>query len=312
MDDDDQFPGEYMGDDLYRISKEDLAEFTIIQAAFPRPDLPGAVAPTIDPVTPDTELKPLDIVMFYDRFSKNAEQDGVNEQAYVVDERRALYQRGIIRTISLKQLRNMPNASIVRIVPEPLAPYVARMLLRYRWRPTMFRFAINFLKCSNYGPFLHGSFFPPDTSYVSDEQYEDAWSHFVSTLEPHDYLLTFDRTSLLSTIIAKGTHGPFSHIASYIGDGKLWEVVTSGTRIVPVETYKGRHYRVAAYRNYGVPFISNEEAMAHFAKTAGRPGYNYVGAFKAGVKTFFGDKYEVATTPNGIILEGPLTLIGQV
>lgn len=283
MDEDEDFAGEYMVDGLYRISKEDLDKFTIIQAGMPRPDLPGAVAPVVELVTPDTVLKPLDIVMFWDRFSRNPEEDGFNEQAYVVDSRRALYQRGGIQSIPISKLRNMPNAIVVRFVPEPLAPYVARVLLRCRWRPT-----------------------------ISEEQYEDAWSHFVSILEPHDYLLTFDRRSLLSKIIAMGTHGPFSHIASYIGDGQLWEVVTSGTRIVPLETYKGRHYRVAAYRSYGMPFVSHEEAMAHYMKTAGRPGYNYIGAFKAGVKTFFGDKHEASTTPNGIVLGGPLTFIGQV
>ncbi len=139
-----------------------------------------------------------------------------------------------------------------------------------------------------------------------------AWNRFVESLEPHDHLLTFDRESLLSKIIAVVTLGPFSHIAHYIGDGNIWEVVTSGTRIAPLETYKGRRYRVAAYRNYGHSFITEEEAMAIYQKTAGRPGYNYIGALKAGVRTFLGDRKLSPTTPNGIILAGALTFIDQV
>lgn len=53
MDEDEDFPGEYMGDGWYRISKEDLDKFTIIQAGMPRPDLPGAVVPVVELVTPD-------------------------------------------------------------------------------------------------------------------------------------------------------------------------------------------------------------------------------------------------------------------
>src|ERR1700730_10286033 len=227
------------------LTNDDVQDVVIIRPGLQNPDDPNRVVIKPEQVTPRSDLKPLDIVLFYDKHSKIPVQEGVNQQAFVVDDKRGLYIREMVHSISLSELRKKPEALVVRGVPEPVAPFVAKMLLRYRWRPTMFRFATNFIRAHNYGPFIMGNLFPPDTSYDSDEEYQVAWQRFTSILEPSDYLLTFDRTSLLSKIIARGTHGPFSHIAHYIGDAKLWEVVTSGTRIVPLETYRGPQYRVA-------------------------------------------------------------------
>jgi len=294
------------------IADDDMQNVVIIRPGQRDPDDTNHARTEPERINADTLLAPLDIVLFYDKQAKTPVDQGVNQQAFVVDDKRALYQRCLIRSISLAALRSKSEAIVVRGVPYQVAPYVAKMLLRYRWRPNMFNFATNFIRAHNYGPFIRGNLFPDDVSYQYDDEYEVAWSRFVQNLEPHDYLLTFDRASLLSRIIAIGTLGPFSHIASYMGDGNIWEVVTTGTRIVPLETYKSRRYRVAAYRNYGHSFVTKEEAMAHYEKTAGMPGYNYVGAFKAGVRTFLGDRTRSPTTPNGIILGGLLAFIDQV
>lgn len=74
----------------------------------------------------------------------------------------------------------------------------------------------------------------------------------VAKLEPRDALFTFDRTSLMSKVIARVTHGPYSHCAIFLGDGQLSEVVTSETRIAPLDIYKDRKkYLVSAYRHLG-------------------------------------------------------------
>jgi len=294
------------------LTDDDYENPIIIRPGLPNPDAARRGQSQPEHLNAATPLGPLDVVLFYDKYSTIPVDEGVNQQAYVVSNKHALYRRGIIHSISLDHLRARSEAIVVRGVPYQVAPYVAKMLLRYRWRPNMFNFATNFIRAHNYGPFVRGNLFPNDVTYSSDAEYEAAWNSFVKYLEPDDYLFTFDRSSLLSKIIAAGTLGPFSHVAHFIGNGKIWEVVTSGTRIVPLETYKGRRYRVAAYRNYGHSFVSREEAMAHYQKTAGRPGYGYVGAFKAGVRTFFGDRKYSPTTPNGIILGGVLAFIDQV
>jgi hypothetical protein len=66
------------------------------------------------------------------------------------------------------------------------------------------------------------------------------------------------------------------------------EVDTAGSQIVPIESYKGRHYRVAAYRVYGLPDGGFEKSIEKAREQAGKIGYNYFGAFKAGIRTLFG------------------------
>ncbi|QIO32313.1 hypothetical protein [Bradyrhizobium sp. 1(2017)] len=300
------------GHDAPEAPEGDFSDAIFIQPGIRDPNDPRYERIEPEKITPNTVLKPLDIVLYFDKRSKILMQEGVNQQAYVIDDKRALFLRGIVGSISLEELKLKPEALVVRGVPDPIAPYVAKMLLKYRWRPTMFGFATNFIQMHNYAPFLSGELFPPDVSYTTDDEYFEQWSRFERALEPDDALFTFDRQSLLSKVIALGTHGPFSHVAHYIGDKNIWEVVTTGTRIVPLDTYRSRRYRVAAYRNYGHRYVSHEESMAHFTATAGKPGYNYAGAFLAGVRTFFGDKHRSPTTPNGIILSGALTFIDQV
>jgi hypothetical protein len=135
---------------------------------------------------------------------------------------------------------------------------------------------------------------------------------FIRQLEPHDPIFTFDRQSLLSKLIAVLTHGPFSHVATYLGDGKIWEIVTSGARVVPLEVYKGRgRYRVAAYRHYGYEKKDRATQQAELMQLVGNVRYGYFGAVFAGFKSYFRFHRESAT-PNGIILSGPLIFIEQV
>jgi hypothetical protein len=306
------FPGKPLGNGLYEVDLNEMDDLHIFQARAPgfRPEDGVRVEP--EPIGLDTPLGPLDLILFYDKKSRIPMEDGVNQQGYVVDDEQALYLRGRVRSIKLTELRKQGVALVVRGIHPALAPYVAQTLLRFRRNPIWFGFATNFLMCQNFAPFLTGEFFPPDPTYNDGAEYESAWQHFVSQIQPYDFILTFDRRSFLSKLIAKVTHGPFSHIAHYMGDGNIWEVVTSGTRIAPLEIYKGRHYRVAAYRHTPGLLKSAEEADAQFKATAGRQGYNYFGAIQAGIRTFFGDRHYTTTTPNGIILSGPLTFISQV
>jgi hypothetical protein len=103
---------------------------------------------------------------------------------------------------------------------------------------------------------------------------------------------------------------PFSHVAVYAGDGIISEIVTSGMRMVPLEIYKGRRYRVAAYRHYGKLPNTTEEMLAEMRATDGRPGYSYLGAIHAGLKAFVG-RHRESATPNSLVLGGLLTFIAQ-
>jgi hypothetical protein len=307
-----QFPGKSLGGGYYLVSDEELKGATIIRPGIYDPNDADLDTAPSEPILLSTVLKPVDVIIFYDKHSQYPldETSGCNQWAFVVDKTKALYVRGWVRSIKLSDIPKLPNAIVIRRIPEPLAPYVARMLLEYRWRPIMFQVAVNHLQGNNYVPFLKGSFFPTDVAYANDEEYDQAWHHMVAKLEPRDAIFTFDRRSFTSKFIATATHGPFSHCAVYAGDGLISEIVTSGTRLVPIETYKGRHFRVAAYRHYGKAPNTVEEMIAEMHEADGRPGYSYFGAFKAGLRALIG-RHRDALTPNSLILEGYITFIAQ-
>jgi hypothetical protein len=308
-DDESPFPGKPLGYGVYEVSEEDLKDAVLFRPGSPNFE-EMEVAPH-ERITEQTVLKPVDVVIFYDRFSSHPLSGGCNQWAFVVDDKRALFSRAIVHSISLSKLRKKPNAIAIRRIPEDFAAVVAQFLIRYRWRPPLFKAAINHLQCTNYTPFLTGKFFPDDVSYASDEEYEAAWQKMVASLQPHDAIFTYDRTHPMSKVIAKVTHGPFSHVATYIGDGKIWEIVTSGARIAPLETYKDRHhYRVAAYRHYGFEETPRDQQLVEMQEMVGNIDYGYIGAIGGGLMSYFGNHRDSAT-PNGLILSGPLFYIGQ-
>jgi hypothetical protein len=308
---DDPFPGVPIGDGYYIIDEKDLKDAIIMRPGIPDFDCPDSEIVSSEQITPTTSLKPVDVIIFNDKYSPYpTDESGCNQWAFVVDDKRALYVRRVVRGIKLKDAHKLKNAIVIRRFPEALAPFLAPMLLRYRWRPSMFQVAINHLQMNQFLPFINGSFFPPDVTYTCNEEYDEAWRAMTSLLEPRDAIFTFDRNSIVSKIIAVTTHGPFSHCAVYAGNGVISEVVTSGTRMVPIETYKGRHYRVAAYRHYGKSPNTIEEMLQEMKATDGQTGYDYLGALKAGVKALFG-RHQDAYTPNSHILSGYLTFIAQ-
>lgn len=308
---DEPFPGIPLGDGLYQMTDEDMKEAILFRPGMPNFDSSDNVTAPSELITVDTVLKPVDVIIFYDDLSRNPVDGGYNQWAFVVDDQQALFSRLFVHSIKLRDLRKNLNAVVIRRIPEGLAPMIANFLLRHRWRPALFKAAINFLQCTNYMPFIEGQFFPDDVSYDTDDQYERAWQRMVASLQPHDPIFTFDRTSHLSKLIAMVTHGPFSHVATYKEDGNIWEIVTSGARIVPLDTYKDRHrYRVAAYRHLGFEPTSREQQAAEMNADVGNVKYGYLGALGAGIKSYFGMHREAAS-PNGLILSGPLVFIAQ-
>jgi hypothetical protein len=311
---DDPFPGKPLGDGLYEIDLNALGDdYVFFHPGMVDFDAEPTGSYPNEPITSKTELKPVDIVIFHDKWSLKPLREGFNQgRSSLTINARYFRERSFIPSINLNALRKKPNATVVRRVPAQLAQPVASLLIRYRWRPALFKAASNFLQLTNYVPFIFGKFFPDDITYESDDEYENAWQAFIKRLEPHDPIFTFDRRSLLSKLIALLTHGPFSHVATYLGDGNIWEIVTPSARVVPIEVYKDRsRYRVAAYRHYGYETMDRASQKADMMQLIGNVRYGYFGALLAGFKSYFGLHRESAT-PNGLILSGPLMFIAQV
>jgi hypothetical protein len=161
---------------------------------------------------------------------------------------------------------------------------------------------------TNFEIFLRGTLFPRAPQYFSDEGYEKAWLDMVSQLQPRDMIFTARLDGRVSRLIAWSTGGPFSHVGVYLGDGEMWEIVTSGERVVPISTYKGREFRTAVYRTFFPPPKPWAEALKEMQ---GRGiGYDYLGAIQHGVRSFFGE-HDDSQAPNSLIYQGRLALIAQ-
>ena len=210
------FPGTPVGDGFYILKPEDFEGATIFTPGIPDYDSGDFETLPHEAVTQATILKPVDVIIFFDKHSPHpVDEIDCNQWAFVVDHKQALYVRGgWVRSIKLADAHKLPNAIVIKRFGEPLTQYLAPMLLKYRWRPMWFQIAVNHLQVNNLAPFLYGEFFPPDQTYANDEEYQAAWQDMVSMLEPRDGIFTFDRHSAISKIISLGTHGPFSHCAS--------------------------------------------------------------------------------------------------
>jgi hypothetical protein len=304
------FPGKPLGGGYYEISEEEMKDWTIFTPGILDPDGPFDELPH-ERVTKSTTFALLDIIIFFDWVSPHpVDERGCNQWAFVVDDQQALYIRGKVHSIPLSDIHKLDNPIVIHRIPEALAKLVAPVLLKYQNNPMMFQVVINHLQCNNLLPILEDSFFPLDVTYADDDEYEAAWQHMVSSLKPRDLIFTFNRKSFISNVIAKFTHGPFSHCAVHAENGIISEIVTSGTRMVNIDVYKGRKYRVAVFRHYGKAPDTKEEMLAKMRAENGRPGYSYIGALQAGIRAYFGN-HTVAMAPNSIILAGALTFIAQ-
>jgi hypothetical protein len=307
---DNPFPGKPVGDGLYEISLKEIGDWTLFSPGVPHPDDPFEILPS-ERVKKATSFALMDVILFFDWAStRPQDENGQNQWAFVVNDDEALYYREKVHSLPLSDVHKLDSPTVVHRFPKEVADLIAPVLVKYRHNPMMFQVVVNHLQCNNLLPVIEGAFFPEDVTYGNDEDYEEAWQRLIGSLQPRDAIFTFDRRSFLSRAIAKFTHGPFSHCAVYAGDGIIHEIVTSGTRMVDIEVYKGRGYRVAAYRHYGRAPNTIEEMLDGMRRTDGRPGYSYFGALLAGIKAFRGHHAD-AMAPNSLILAGPFVFVGQ-
>ncbi len=268
-------------------------------------------------------VQPADMVIFYDkRFPADPGTgvngvSAVNRVAIVVGEQGALFiGRGVIgprvEILPLQSIATAPNVEIRRPT-HGCNEQVAKFFIRHTHRPAYFEAGLRALLVENLQPLLAGTFFPDQPVYQTDDEYETAWSHLSASLMPMDAIFTIDLDSRLSRFIAWSTDGAWSHVAIHTGDGEIWESVTSGIRRGPLQIYKGRRYRVAAYRHYEclkTPRTAYEANAAVKARRFRPNAYSYRGALKFGWKAFRGD-HSHGLTPNSSILQGIWAFVAQ-
>ena len=134
----------------------------------------------------------------------------------------------------------------------------------------------------------------------------------MSKLKWWDAIFTNKLNDPVSRFIAWATHGPWSHVALYMGDGTVSELVATGVRNVPLTVYKGRNYRIGAYRK--ISLMNLESPMVPpftVLRSRFRDGHNYKGPVLHGIRSF-GNDHGHELIPNSQVYCGSWVLIDHL
>jgi hypothetical protein len=130
------------------------------------------------------------------------------------------------------------------------------------------------------------------------------WDVITRSAQAGDLLMVRDGGSKVSSIIAGVDCGDWSHVALYLHDGWIGEMLTTGYVIRPVEAYRTKPYRVGLFRWFHSLDRTLERALFDFA-THSPQYYSYAGAAVAGIAAFVGFHGPAGpTTPNGLLYSG--------
>jgi hypothetical protein len=121
--------------------------------------------------------------------------------------------------------------------------------------PRLMRLGINNLIASDFTYFeqpLH----LPKLQPINAEEHKKRWLQLTSCIRRGDLVQVLDESSLVSRLIARVDVGTWSHSARYVGNGKIFEAITSGVVERSILVYADRRYRIGIYR---VPNLSEDD-----------------------------------------------------
>jgi hypothetical protein len=263
------------------------------------------------------ELGPADIaVYFYRQCQRPVDETGCNQWAIVVDEHGALsrHQSRVIR-VPWEALLKMPELHFRSNPYDGHRDRIARFFLDHVKLHDHFEAGEKALLQGNLQPFEWGRLFPSRPTYASDFEFDQAWRDVLEKARPMDTIFAAREDDIMSRLVVWTTQGPFSHVATYLGDGEIWESVTSGLRRGKLtDLYKSRRIWVAVYRHiqHTEREFSFDEAERIAADVAAKykDGYNWFQAVRHGLMSFRG-AHEDAEVPNSFLYRGSWVLIAQ-
>jgi hypothetical protein len=270
------------------------------------------------------EIHPGDLALFYDdRFPPNRTDDPlatpINRVAVIIDESGALYLepcwRGrSVRYVPMSQFSALRNLELRRFSHSEFGNQIAVYFRIYKNNPNYFEAGIRALHAGNMQPFVECRLFPRRPFYPDENTYNECWEDFINSLRPGDSIYTVDTESRVSRFIAWSTHGTWSHVAWYTGNGMIWESTTSGIRKSSIDVYKQRRFFVGGYRHveqFGSE-LSSDAANGVAENHNFRPNrYNYLAAIKYGLRSMLGD-HSHNLVPNSALFQGTLVRIAMV
>ena len=262
--------------------------------------------------------RPGDIIIFYDPRSRlKIDHSQCNQPAVVLPGKRAIFLRRRPVVSSLSDVAAAPHAKLIMAADEKRRSDAAAYFLENQSDAWAIEAGFNAIGKENFEFVRTPHLFPERSRYAGIPEYEAQWSRFLSVLKPGDVIFSRNDDSLASRIVAACTHGPWSHVMIYIGDGEIAESTVPSVRRAPIEVYKSSSVWLCAYRH-----ISQRQTSFTSLKTQELssvidrytdglpPGYNYTCAAWHGVRAFAGDTK--AIVPNTMIITGNFRYIAQV
>lgn len=258
-------------------------------------------------------VRPADLIFFWDKKSRDKSEKH-NQMGVIIDNGNVIYSNDRVRSISLVDILNEGRFSIYQNDFSDEIRIGAINFFRANYQKKMIvESGIRHLIGGNTLPFIEQSIFPRKPFYAGDEEYDAAWDKFMSLIRPGDAIFTTDHQSALSRFISSFTHGPWSHMALYLGDGQIQEMVTSGLRRCSINIYRTRSRWVAAYRTAKTvdtlpdPKLFFDECDRQLSEPA---RYAYKKVIYYGLRSFFGD-HSHDWVPNSVIYSGRFFFIAQ-
>lgn len=270
-------------------------------------------------------ISPGDIILFFDKRlpadpKERGDQPSLNRVGVIINEAYALSINQLLGTryierMPVAKLQELANLTLRRCDPPEFGNAIAAFFRNHRRKVAQFDAGLRSLFYGNMQPFAEGRVYPTRPSYPNDASYQASWRYLISQLQPMDMLFTIDRSSLLSRFIAWSTHGPWSHVALYVGEGEISESTTSGLRTCSIEVYHSRRYWIGAYRRIEAfadpkPLEEARSAVVASCRQFKPNRYNYAAAIWHGARAFLG-RYEDNLVPNCQMLHGQFVRIAQ-
>lgn len=138
---------------------------------------------------------------------------------------------------------------------------------------------------------------------ISVEEHEARWIESIGAIQNGDGVFTVDTKSAISRMITHFDQGTWSHVSTYVGNGRICEAIGSGVVERSIEAYHHPRYRLGIYR---LPRVTPEQRDSFIAFTRSIVGdrYSYRKAFLLALRLVLGIWPSGAhrhTTPNMVV-----------
>ena len=176
------------------------------------------------------------------------------------------------------RLRRLPLAKVPRpcdmwtLPPSPIDSNVETFFTQNCDNFWLFNVGIHALNPNGaYPNFFDAPIKLPLPEHRSDAQFYKRWDTLMDVLQRGDFVFTADSESRISRLICRWDQGPWSHVATYIGDGIVHEAIPPRVSERPIDVYRNPRYRLGVYRLKDITADQAEELIAFGHRQLGKP-----------------------------------------